>query len=65
MGGRWVRRTSADVGVDVVRAEEHGLAWLQRDHIEEEYDEQANVSRELAVQTRYELGKHFAARRGS
>jgi hypothetical protein len=65
MGGEGVRRTSADVGVDVVCAKEHGLAWLQCDHVEEEDDEEANVSRELAVQTRYELGKHFAARRGS
>jgi hypothetical protein len=59
------RRTSTDVGVDVVCAEEHGLAWLQVDHVQEEDDEQANVARELAVQTRYELGKRFAARRGS
>jgi hypothetical protein len=47
--------------VDVVCTEEHGLAWLQVDHVEEEDDEKANVSRELAVQTRYELGEHFAA----
>jgi hypothetical protein len=38
--------------VDVVCLEEHGLAWLQLDIVEEEGDEETNVVRELAVQSR-------------
>ena len=51
--------------MNVVCAQEHGFAWLQVDHVQEEDDEEANVARELAVQTGYELGEGFAARRGS
>jgi len=51
--------------MDIVCAKEHGLAWLQVDDVQEEDDKQANVSRELAVQARYELGECFAAGRRS
>jgi hypothetical protein len=54
-------RTAADIGVDVVRLEEHGLAWLQLDVVEEEDDEEADVVGELAVQSREEFGEDLAA----
>jgi hypothetical protein len=50
--------------VDVVCLEEHGLAWLQLDIIEEEGDEKTNIVGELAVQSREQLSKRLATRCG-
>lgn len=58
-------RTATDVGVDVVGAKEHCLAWLEGDKVEEEDDVQTNVFWELAVKAREQLGEHFAAGCGS
>ena len=46
--------------MDVVCLEEHRLAWLQLDIVEEEDDEETNVVGELAVQSRKQFGKGFA-----
>ena len=47
--------------MDVVCLEEHRLAWLQLDIVEEEDDEETNVVRELAIQSREQLGKRLAS----
>jgi phage replication-related protein YjqB (UPF0714/DUF867 family) len=55
-------RTSTDVSVDVVCTEEHGLAGLEHNEIQEKENKEADVSRELAVQARNQLCQHLAAR---
>lgn len=47
--------------MDIICLEEHRLAWLQLDVVEEEDDKKANVVRELAVQSREQLGKRLAS----
>lgn len=59
-GGHALDDVAGEIGVDVVSFEEHSFARREGHVVEKEEDEEANVVRELRVQTLDEGGKSGA-----
>ena len=60
MNEKGERIASGQVGVNVISLEEHGLANLELDVVEEESNEQANVVRELSLQSKHQVREFLA-----
>lgn len=58
--GKGRGRTTGEVGVNVVGLEEHRLADLELDVVQEESDEEADVVRELAVEAHHQVRELLA-----